>query len=234
MRTFNANPIVNIVRAEVVTKESVPRVLHFETVSSASPEPFISEGEESELRIRNTILAQERLEDIIKGYNITLKDCVLSRELLDLIDGGQSTAGASTTAGSYQSPVAGQESARTHFTLHLYAVEKDYAGDPVAYFRFSFPNCVGTPAKFSLENGSFAAPEYVIRSRPSANKCAMAVVALDTLPAYCTGSSQLPANPTAGYCFVAGGSVTAGGVSLAAGDLAFYTGTAYVKAGVNL
>lgn len=234
MRSFNANPIVNIVRAEIVTKENQPRVLHFETVSSASPEPFISEGEESELRIRNTILAQERLEDIIKGYNITLKDCVMSRELLELIDGGQASAGTSNAAGSYQSPLAGQESARTHFTLHLYAVEKDYAGDPVAYFRFSFPNCVGTPAKFSLENGSFTTPEYVVRSRPSAGKCAMAVVALDTLPAYCTASSQLPSTPAAGYCMVAGGSMRAGSVDLVAGDLAFYTGSAYVKAGVNL
>ena len=62
----------------------------------------------------------------------------------------------------------------------------------------------------------------------------MAITAIDTLPVYCASASQLPANPAAGSCIVAGSSMSAGGVSLAAGDLAFYTGTAYVKAGVNL
>ena len=233
MKTFNANPIVNIVRAEIVTQETTPRVLNFETISSASPEPFISEGDESELRIRNTILAQERLEDIIKGYNITLKDCVLTRELFEIIDGGASSAGSTSAAGTYTSPTAGQESARVKFSLRLYAAEKDYAGDAVAYFRFIFPNCVGTPAKFSLENGAFAAPEYVVRSRPSKGGKAMAVEILDRLPAYVSQASQLPQSPQSGYCVVPTAALTAGSLSLAAGELAYYNGTAYVRTGTG-
>ena len=228
MKTFNQNPIVNIVRAEIITNESDPRILHFETVSSAVPEPFVSEGEESELRIRNTIIAQERLEDIIKGYNITLKDCVLSKELLEVVDGGMAVDSQTNSFAGYASPVAGAESARVHFSLHLYAAEKDYAGDAVSYFRFSFPNCVGTPAKFSLENGSFAAPEYVVRSRPMAGDCAMRVEVLDRLPIYCTSAADAPAQPKAGDCVIAAEGVRIGDVDLNAGDMAYYNGSSYV------
>ncbi len=231
MRSFNANPIVNLVRAELVTDEAQPRVMHFETVSSATPEPFVSEGEESELRIRNTILAQECLETIIKGYNITLKDCVMSRGLLRLVDGGIAEEGTTSAIGGYSSPAAGAESARTRFTLNLYAAEKDYAGDAVAFFRFSFANCVGTPAKFSLENGAFTTPEYLIRSRPRAGDSAMTIQVFDSLPNYCENASQLPANPSAGECITATAPLQAGLTELAAGDTAVYSGSAWIKVG---
>lgn len=228
MKKFNTNPIVNIVRAEIITDESEPRVLSFETVSSASPEPFVSEGEESELRIRNTIIAQERLEDIIKGYNITLKDCVMSRELLELVDGGTALSASFSSFEGYTSPAAGQESSRTRFSLHLYAAEKDYGGDAVSYFRFSFPNCAGTPAKFSLENGSFTTAEYTVKSRPGAGECAMRVEVLDSMPVYCASSGDVPASPKAGDCVIAAAAVTVGGLALSTGDMAYYDGTEYV------
>jgi len=229
MKKFNTNPIVNIVRAELITEETEPRVLHFETVSSASPEPFISEGEESELRIRNTIVAQERLEDIIKGYNITLKDCVLSRELLEVVDGGNAAETAGSGFAGYSSPVAGKESARVRFSLHLYAAEKDYAGDAVSFFRFSFPHCVGSPAKFSLENGTFATPEYTVRSRPGAGECAMRVEVLDRLPVYCASEEELPTEPEAGDCIIALAPLTIGTAEAAAGDMVYYDGADYIQ-----
>lgn len=229
MKTFNANPIVNIVRAELVTEEQQPRVLSFETLSSAVPEPHISEGEESELRIRNTILAQEQLEDIIKGYNITLKDCVMSRELLEVIDGGESVSIMDNATG-YKAPVAGKTSCRVHFTLNLYAAEKDYAGDSTAFFRFSFPNCIGTPAKFSLENGAFTAPEYVVRSRPRAGGHAMRVDVMDSLPLYCASSSEMPAQPQEGICIVAEKEFSIDGMAVSAGQMIYYDGQKYVIA----
>ena len=229
MKTFNTNPIVNIVRAELVTEEPQPRVLSFETLSSAVPEPHISEGEESELRIRNTILAQEQLEDIIKGYNITLKDCVLSRELLEIIDGGSSVTAEGTPTG-YKSPVAGRTSCRVHFTLNLYAAEKDYAGENTAFFRFSFPNCVGTPAKFSLENGEFTVPEYVVRSRPHVGGHAMKVGVMDALPLYCASAAEMPAQPKEGVCIVATENLSIDGMAVNAGQMIYYNGEEYIIA----
>lgn len=225
MRSFSSNTIVNIVRAEVTTAEDNPRVLSFDTVTSAEPEPVVSEGEESELRVRNTILAQDCLEDILKGYDITLKDCVLSAQLMELIDGGTVNASGSTAFAGYRSPAAGQTSERTRFTLRLYTEEKDYSGQAVGYFRFSFPNCVGTPAKFEFENGSFTTPEYTVRSRPSAGSSALTVECLDTLPVYCSAAADLPAVPAAGDCVTAAAALTVGGISLAVGQTAYYDGS---------
>lgn len=229
MRKFTTNPIVNIARAEIVTEEANPRVMFFETVSSAKPEPFVSEGDDKELRVRNTILAQHLLEDIIKGYNIKLTDCVLSKELLEVVDGGISNDAGTGEFEGYRSPVAGVESKRTRFTLRFYTAEKDYGGDAVAYFRFSFPNCVGTPANFSFEEGSFTTPEYTIKSRPPYGKSAMTVECLDSLPVYCASADELPKFPEAGCCIVATAGFKNGDITLSAGDMMYYNGTAYEK-----
>lgn len=230
MRSFNSNTIVNIVRAELVTDEQVKRVLSFDTVGSAEPEPFISEGEESELRVRNTILAQDRLEDILKGYDIKLVDCAVSRELLELVDGGEATAAAGAAAfAGYESPAAGTVSARTRFTLRLYTEEKDYSGEAVGYFRFSFPNCCGTPAKFSFENGSFTAPEYTVRSRPTTGGCALKLECMDRLPVYCAESGDITPTPAQGDCIVATAALAIGQTELSAGDTAYYDGEVWIK-----
>ena len=225
MRTFNSNTIVNIVRAEVTTLEDEPRVLSFDTVTSAEPEPVVSEGEDSELRVRNTILAQDTLEDILKGYDITLKDCVLSAELLALIDGGSVVEAGNGTFAGYRSPAAGSTSSRTRFILRLYTEEKDYSGEAVGYFRFSFPNCVGTPAKFEFENGTFTAPEYTVRSRPSAGKSALSVECIDRLPIYCATADDVPVLPESGDCVTAIAAITAGELALTAGQTAYYDGS---------
>ncbi|MBQ9993459.1 MAG: hypothetical protein IJP17_01970, partial [Clostridia bacterium] len=179
----------------------------------------------------NTILAQNCLDDIIKGYNITLKDCVLSRELMTVVDGGDFTGADYNNFAKYTSPVAGRESKRTKFTLRLYASEKDYGGNSVAFFRFTFPNCFGTPAKFSFEEGSFATPEYTVRSRPGAGDYAMTVECLDSLPIYCGSASELPEAPKSGDCIIATADITVGAVSLGVGDMAYYDGESYVKVG---
>jgi len=228
MRSFNSNTIVNIVRAEITTEENTPRVFGFDTVTSAEPEPVISEGEESELRVRNTILAQDLLEDIVKGYDITLKDCVLNAGLLEIIDGGaQHTADTSLLSG-YSAPQAGTPSGRTRFTLRLYAEEKDYGGQTIGVFRFSFPNCVGTPAKFQLENGSFTTPEYLVRSRPRSGEYAMTLECLDRLPVYCSSEDDVTDRPEEGDCITALGYLSVGSLIVNPGRTAYFDGENWV------
>ncbi len=228
MKTFDRNTIVNIVRAEISTDNYPFRVLCFETVTSAEPEPVISKGDESELRVRNTILAQDTLEDIIKGYDITLKDCVLSADLLEVIDGGTKVTPAIARLSGYQSPVSGTAAQRPHFTLRLYAEEKDFGGQTISVFRFSFPNCVGTPAKFQLENGTFTTPEYLVRSRPLSGDCAMIVECLDKLPVFCTSEDDIPQSPEKGDYITVPFSIVGDNMSLNAGDTAYFNGLNWV------
>jgi len=229
MAIFESNPIVNIVRAEVITLETAPRLMVFDNLSSASPEPCVSDGGEKELRVKNRILAQNLLEDIIKGYNIKLKDCVFSRDLFEIIDGGLARAAGSDCFAGYSGPAGGVESERVRFDLRIYAAEKDYSGDATAYFRFSFPHCVGTPAKFSFEDGVFSTPEYLLRSRPASGRPALCIECLGNLPVICASAGEAPSYEDAGKCFVAAAPMTVGGVECEPGDTVLCTGAGYQK-----
>lgn len=87
----NEKPIVNIVRAEIVTREASPRTLAFDTASEATYSPVTSEGTETVLRSKNTIHAINRTEDIQYGTDITFSDALFNLEVMAIIDGGTVT-----------------------------------------------------------------------------------------------------------------------------------------------
>lgn len=230
MNNIKGMPLVNIVAAEIITEGDSPTLMCFETASSVTPEPFVSEGEEKELRVKNQILAQNCLEDIIKGYDIKLKDVVFRPELFALLDGGKSSELYSGNVSRYAAPVASQVSNRTRFTLRLYSEEKNGNGEPTSYCRFSFPQCVGTPASFSLEDGSFFAPEYEIHSRPSSGQSAMLIECMSSMPTYISDASDFPSSPEIGAEFIATQAMSGiGGIELKAGESVYWNGSSYVK-----
>lgn len=230
MNNIKGMPLVNIVAAEIITEGDSPAVMCFDTASTVTPEPFVSEGEEKELRVKNQILAQNCLEDIIKGYDIKLKDVVFRPELLALLDGGESSELLSGHVTRYSAPVAGQVSDRVRFTLRLYSEEKNGNGEPASYCRFSFPHCVGTPASFSLEDGSFFAPEYEIHSRPSSGESAMVIECMGAMPNYISSAADLPISPDIGAEFIALSKMNVGAVGeIAAGESVYWNGSSYVR-----
>lgn len=230
MNNIKGMPLVNIVAAEIITEGDSPALICFDTASTVEPEPFVSEGEEKELRVKNQILAQNCLEDIIKGYDIKLKDVVFRPELLAVLDGGNSTELYSGTVNRYAAPVAGTVSERIRFTLRLYSEEKNGNGEPASYCRFSFPHCVGTPASFSLEDGSFFTPEYEIHSRPSSGESAMIIECMNDMPTYISDSSDLPLNPKTGAEFIATKKISAIADSdLNVGESIYWNGFSYVR-----
>lgn len=183
MAYVEAKAIVNVKRAEIITVETTPKTLSFETATEAQYEPVISEGKEEVLRTKNTIHAIDKTEDIQYGSNITLTDNKFSPEVMSIIDGG--TVKKDTTTQKitgYSAPAVGIALNRTTFTLNIYSEEKDTDGKVLGYIKFSFPGCKGTPAKFSLQDGSFTTPEYTIQSRPAKDGLPFDVDFIDTLP----------------------------------------------------
>ncbi len=65
-------PIVNIVRVEIVTEEDSPKTYRFDTASEATYAPVVSEGSETILRVKNTILK-------VTGYNPPSVGAVVNR-----------------------------------------------------------------------------------------------------------------------------------------------------------
>lgn len=176
--------IVNIVRAEIVTEETVPKTYVWTTASKAGLEPTISEGEENILRVKNRILATNRTEDILLGFDLTFSDNVFIGEVMALVDGGVATYDDVDEKKliKYESPVAGIVVDRQLFTLNIYTEEKDIDGNAKGYVKFIFRHCKGKPVKYEIEDGVFMAPEVNVVSRPKTGESPASLEFLDELP----------------------------------------------------
>ena len=177
-------PLVNIVLAEVVTEEEVLETFRFDTAEEAQIDPNLSEGEENILRVKNKILATNRTEDIVVGYDTTLSSNTLIPKLFAIIDGGNLIFDKVDTdkVVSYEAPVAGKPVARKRFTLNLYTEEKDIDGNTLQFVKFGFKHCTGKPVSFRLKDGEFFVPEMVVRSRPKAGERPIELEFLEELP----------------------------------------------------
>lgn len=229
MGTVNSSPIANISGAEIITMEETPRFFRFTSAKSVTPEPVLSEGKEEELRTRNTILAQNVLEDILKGYNIKLKDVVFTPELVAFAQGGSVTYDSEGNFESYNAPTAGEAAQHTRFILRIYSEEKDYDGATKCYYRFTFPGCFGSTASFNFEDGEFVSPEYTLKSRAEGGKTQLLIDCLDAMPVYLEKASDMPSDVTAGQEYVAVNEMTVQGIMLSAGDCIYKTEEGFVK-----
>lgn len=232
MGKINASPIANISGAEIITNEETPRFFRFTGAKTVTPEPVLSEGREEELRVRNTILAQNVLEDILKGYNIKLKDVVFTPELLAFAQGGSVIYDASGNFESYEAPVAGEASAHTRFILRIYSEEKDYDGATKCYYRFSFPGCFGSAANFTFEDGEFVSPEYTLKSRAEGGKTQLLIDCMDSMPIYLESPADLPSEAEYGQEYIACNAMTVQGIELNAGECIYKTSEGFVKGDV--
>jgi len=183
MSLLEGSAIVNIKRVEIITDETTPKTLTWDTASEAGYEPVVSEGQENVLRTKNTIHAIDRTEDIQYGSNITLKDNKFLSEVLAVVDGGTlKKDGTTQEVIGYSAPLAGQAVNRIPFKLNIYTEEKE-GDEVVGYYKFSFPSCKGKPAQFTFADGQFMTPEYTIVSRPKSTEAPFDLDFLTELPA---------------------------------------------------
>lgn len=185
-KLLNGLPLVNIALAEVITEEIEPKRFVFDTAQEATMEPSVNEGEEEVLRVKNKILATNRSEDLVIGYDTTLASNTLIPQLFALIDGGTLIYDAENPDKviGYNAPKSGIPVKRQKFTLNLYTEEKDSNGDTLQYVKFGFEHCVGRPVSFTIKDGEFFVPEMVVRSRPKTCEQPIDIQFLDELPEY--------------------------------------------------
>lgn len=177
--------IANIARVEIVTEEEVPRSFRLTDVASeAEATAYLSEGEEKELRIKNTIKAQNNTEDIVMGYDIKLVSATMIAEILALVDGGKLTYDEERDkVTAYDAPVIGEAVNRTRFTTNIYTEEKDADGSIISYVKFGYKNCKGKPVNYILQDGDFFVPELNIKSRGKIGESPVKLEFLEKLPA---------------------------------------------------
>ena len=178
--TFNEYSLANIARVDIETEETTPVTYTLVNVADeAEIEAFVSEGTEKELRVKNVIKAQNKTEDIVKGYNIKLQSVTMQPEILALVDGGTWTAGTK----KYTAPVIGTPVSRTPFVLKVYTEDKDTNGDTKGYIEFDFLHCTGKPVKYNIKDGEFFVEELNAISRPKFGESPIEFTYIDELPA---------------------------------------------------
>lgn len=179
-------PLANIARVEIVTEEEAPRTFRLTDVASdAEAIAHLSEGDEKELRVKNTIKAQNNTEDIVMGYDLKLISATMVPEILALIDGGTLTYDDIDTdkVVKYEAPPIGSPVERTPFTAKVYTEEKDADGSTLSYVCFNYKNCKGKPVNYILKDGEFFVPELNLRSRGKLGQSPVSIEFMDKLPA---------------------------------------------------
>ncbi len=171
--------LANIARVDIKTEELSPKTFTLvDMANEATIEAHINEGEEKALRVKNTIKALNRLEDIVMGYDITLSAVTMQPEVLALVDGGT----WDSTDEKYSAPPVGSPVSRTPFTLEIYTEDKDVDGDTKGYVCFSFLHCKGQPVNYNVEDGEFFSEELRAKSRPASGESPVEFQYMDELP----------------------------------------------------
>lgn len=179
--------LVDIVLAQIEELGSggtVSKTYNFKTNSEAGIQPYLSEGTENTLRVKNEIIASTRTEDIVIGYDITLTQNELIAEVLALVDGGTVKYDElePTKVIGYSAPAAGIVVNRKAMNIILYTAEKDTAGDIIGYVKLKFVNGKGTPVSYTLKDGEFFIPQMVIKTRPKTGALPVDIDFVDALP----------------------------------------------------
>lgn len=185
MSQLQGMPLVNIKRVEIITEEDTPKTYTWETADKAKVSPEISKGKETTLRIKDTIYANNRTEDIVIGYNLEFQDNMFIPQVFALVDGGTLTFDEDdeTNVIAYEGPEIGVVVKRTKFTLNVYTEEKDVDGETLKYAKFIYKHCKGKPAEYDIEDGKFMVPKLKMESRPKKGEKPVKIEFVDKLPA---------------------------------------------------
>lgn len=153
------------------------------TGTQVSVDTELETTEGVKLVVKGVLIAQKREINTITGTTITLTDNVFNPEIVKMLQGGTITYDQTTgDFKSYTPPVAGAEYTPESFTLTLYTAHYDASGLVQGYEKVTYPNCTGNPITFSAEDGTFAAPEYSIKSAPSTGAAPYTIEYVDSLP----------------------------------------------------
>ena len=179
--------IANVCRVDFLPASGVP--LLTTTAEEAGCAARLSEGVETPLRSKNRLLALCATEDLVLGYDLTLKELTVDPDTFALMDGGSVSWQGRQFA--YQGPQTGAAVARSPFTCDVWTEEKDGDGATTGYLRFRFPGCKGAPVSFSHRDGGFFAPEYRVKSRPALGVPPVRIDRVSALPAASSTLAQL-------------------------------------------
>lgn len=136
------------------------------------------------LIVKGRLIAQKPEEQVITGNQIVLTDNVMNFDLIKILQGGTIKYDQQdpTKVIGYSMPVVGSTDKGERFILRTYSAIYNEAGIITGYEKTTYPNCVGVPTAFNIEDGTFRAPQYTINSMPAEGESPVDIDIVSDLP----------------------------------------------------
>lgn len=136
------------------------------------------------LIVKGRLIAQKPEEVTVTGNQIVLTDNVMNFDLIKILQGGTIKYDSVDTSKiiGYSMPAVGSADKGQRFILRTYSAIYNEAGVITGYERTTYPNCVGVPVAFNIEDGTFRAPEYTINSMPANGESPVDIDIVSELP----------------------------------------------------
>lgn len=159
------------------------------TTQSVGIELEIAEGESTELRGGDTLLARVQEPDYVVAANITMTDARTDLVTEAIITGGQLITqddgqGGQEVIGIAAPTIEQQGQGKPPFALEIYVTNHNKSGGRDGYLKYTFPFCRGNAPNIEHQDREWGTPEFEIRAEenPATGESVYRKEFVDTLP----------------------------------------------------
>lgn len=169
------------------SKPAQPERYWVDTAQEASLAIQIVEGEQSDLRGGDRLLARVEENDVVTGVDLDFTDARSAIQSLKLLMGGtlivENNGGVEEIVG-WEAPTVAQQVEKRPVEAELYVQSFNSEGGREAYLRYKFPYCTGTLGSVSHSDQDWGTPEFALKARenPSTGASAYSKKFVDDLP----------------------------------------------------
>ncbi len=137
-------------------------VVYMETPQQANISLTWIDGQVTELRGGDGLVATVEEDDELTGADITFTDAILSGESLAMLAGG------TYANGKYSAPrKPNAKPVWVELYQALYGEGNNHASDITGYRQYTFPNVKGRVPNFNLQDRNFVTPQFTLSAKES-------------------------------------------------------------------
>jgi len=159
------------------------------TTQNVGVEMEVVEGESTELRGGDVLLARVQEDDYVVAVNLTLTDARTDLVAEAIITGGQLITqddgqGGQEVIGIAAPTIEQQRQGRPPFALEVYVANFNKSGGRDGWLKYTFPYCRGRAPNIEHQDREWGTPEFEIRAEenPATGESAYRKEFVDQLP----------------------------------------------------
>lgn len=158
-----------------------------DTAQEASIETEVVEGEQSDLRGGDRLLARVEENDVVTGVNLSFTNARFDAQVVQLFMGGTlitEVVGETEEIIGWEAPTVAAQAEKRPVQAELYVQSFNSEGGREAYLRYKFPYCIGVLGSVEHSDQEWGTPEFSLKARenPSTGASAYSKQFVEDLP----------------------------------------------------